>query len=94
MIELQILGKRSEIQETNFKVMNGTLDLVLLQCHAREISSVIYSRSGKETELFLNVERKIYFAITKLALYKSGNAAEITTDPANNLVMIEVQQPF
>ena len=58
MIELRILGKESEIQEKNFKVMNGTLDLVLLQCGAREMSSVIYSRSGKETELFLNVERK------------------------------------
>ena len=67
MIELRILGKESEIQEKNFKVMNGTLDLVLLQCRAREMSSVIYWRSGKETEVFLNVERKIYFAITKLA---------------------------
>ena len=48
--------------------MNGTLDLVLLQCHAREISLVIYSRSGKETELFLNRSKeKIYLAITKLA---------------------------
>ena len=58
MIELRILGKGSEIQETNFKVMNGTLDLVLLQCRDREMSSVIYSKSGKETEVFLNVERK------------------------------------
>ena len=75
--------------------MNGTLDLVLLQCHAREISSVIYSRSGKETELFLNRSKeKIYLDITKLAWYKSGNAAEITTDLTNNLVMIEVQQTF
>ena len=94
MIELRILGKESEIQGTNFKVMNGTLDLVLLQCRAREMSSVIYSRSGKETEVFLMSKEKIYLAITKLALCKSGNAAEITTDPANNLVMIEVQQPF
>ena len=39
-------------------------------------------------------KEKIYLAITKLALCKSGNAAEITTDPTNNLVMIEVQQPF
>ena len=39
-------------------------------------------------------KEKIYLAITKLALSKSGNAAEITTDPANNLVMIEVQHPF
>ena len=39
-------------------------------------------------------KEKIYLAITKLALCKSGNAAEITTDPANNLVMIEVQQLF
>ena len=89
------MGKESEIQEKNFKVMNGTLDLVLLQCRAREMSSVIYSRSGKETKLFLNRSKeKIYLAITKLALCKSGNAAEITTDPTNNPVMIEVQQPF
>ena len=58
MIELRILGKESEIQGKKFKVMNETLDLVLLQCRAREMSSLIYSRSGKETEVFLNVERK------------------------------------
>ena len=39
-------------------------------------------------------KEKIYLAITKLAWYKSGNAAEITTDPTNNLAMIEVQQTF
>ena len=66
MIELRILGKESEIQEKNFKVMNGTLDLVLLQCRAREMSSVIYSRSGKETEVFLNVERKNLFCHNKI----------------------------
>ena len=66
MIELRILGKESEIQEKNFKVTNGTLDLVLLQCRAREMSSVIYSRSGKETEVFLNVERKNLFCHNKI----------------------------
>ena len=66
MIELRIVGKESEIQEKNFKVMNGTLDLVLLQCRAREMSSVIYSRSGKETEVFLNVERKNLFCHNKI----------------------------